>query len=128
VVVEQRDVDADPGPRVEVEEAHVAVQLGVARVEPVALGQHHPAPRAEAWVDDAATARGGRAGSPGGADSSEPDVVHDVGGQQARRDQANQIIRKRRRPGRRRRRRRRHIDTVGAASGAAILNLNLAVS
>jgi hypothetical protein len=81
VVLEQRDVDADEGARVEVEEADVAVQLGVARVEAVALGQHHPAPRMEAWVDDAAAARGRCAGSPGGAHGTEADVVQQVAGQ-----------------------------------------------
>jgi hypothetical protein len=60
---------------VEVEEAHVAVQLGVARVEAPALRQHHPPPRMEAWVDHAAAARGRRARSPGGADGTEADVV-----------------------------------------------------
>jgi hypothetical protein len=68
-----------------VEEAHVAMQLGVARVEPVALGQQHPAPRVEAWVNHPAAARGGGAGSPRRADSSESDVVQKVGGQQTRR-------------------------------------------
>jgi len=81
VVLEQRDVDADEGARVEVEEADVAVQLGVARVEAVALGQHHPAPRMEAWVDDAAAARGRSAGSPSGANSTKADVVQQVAGQ-----------------------------------------------
>jgi hypothetical protein len=36
------------------------VQLAVARVQAVALGQHHPPPRVEAPVDDAAAVRAGR--------------------------------------------------------------------
>jgi hypothetical protein len=81
VVLEQRDVDADEGSCVEVEEVDVAVQLGVARVEAPALGQHHPAPRMEAWVDDAAASRGRSAGSPSGANSTKADVVQQVAGQ-----------------------------------------------
>ena len=83
----------------EVEEADVAVQVGVAGVEAVALGEHLPAAWVEAWVDDAAAARGGGAGSPRGADGAEADVVQQVAGQQARSYQANQIVRQRRGPG-----------------------------
>jgi hypothetical protein len=100
VVVEQRDVDADEGSRVEVEEADVAVQLGVAGVEAVAFGQQRPMARVEAWFDDPAAARGGGAGSPRGANGAEVEVVQQVAGQKARREQANQIIRQRRPGGR----------------------------
>jgi hypothetical protein len=106
VVLEQRDADTDEGSRVEVEEADLAAQVGVAGVEAVALREHRPAARVEARVDDALAARGGGAGSPRGADGAEADVVQQVAGQQARREQANQIILQRRRPGGRRRRHR----------------------
>jgi len=81
VVLEQRDADADEGSRVEVEEADVAVQLGVAGVEAVAFGQQRPTARVEAWFDDPAAARGGGAGSPRGADGAEADVVKKVAAQ-----------------------------------------------
>nr|CAB3452444.1 unnamed protein product [Digitaria exilis] len=71
VVLEERDPGEDPGPRVKVEEA----SIGVAWVEAVALGEHHPAARVEARVDDAKAARADRAGAPAGADSPEADVV-----------------------------------------------------
>jgi len=81
VVLEQRDADADEGSRVEVEEADVAVQLGVAGVEAVAFGQQRPTARVEAWFDDPAAARGGGARSPRGADGAEADVVQQIAGQ-----------------------------------------------
>ncbi|CAN6198823.1 unnamed protein product [Urochloa humidicola] len=84
MVLQQRDVHTDKGSRVEVEEADVAVQAGVARVEAVALGKHHPAARVEARVNDAAATRGGGTGSPRGTNCSEADIVGEVGGQQAR--------------------------------------------
>ena len=45
VVAEERDLGADHGPRVGVEEADVPVHGGVAGVKAVALGKHHPAVR-----------------------------------------------------------------------------------
>jgi hypothetical protein len=81
VVLEQRDVDADEGSCVEVEEPDVAVQLGVARVEATALGKHHPAARVEAWVADAVATWGSGARSPGSADGTEANIVHQVDGQ-----------------------------------------------
>ena len=81
VVVEQRDADADEGSRVEVEEADVALQVGMAGVEAVAFGQQRPTARVEVWFDDPAAARGGGAGSPRGADGAEADVVQQVAGQ-----------------------------------------------
>nr|CAB3456151.1 unnamed protein product [Digitaria exilis] len=63
VVLEERDLGEDRGPRVEVEEASVAVEVRVAWVEAVALREHHPAPRVEARVDDAVAARGDRSAS-----------------------------------------------------------------
>ena len=93
VVAEEREVGADQGPRVEVEESDVPAQVRVAGVKAVALGKHHPAARVEARVDDAATARGGGGGPPAAADGSEADVVQQVAGEHARRDEADQIFR-----------------------------------
>jgi hypothetical protein len=75
VVTEVREVGANQGPRVEVEEADVPAKVGVAGAKAVALREHHPAARVEARVDDAAAARGGGAGPPAGADGPEADVV-----------------------------------------------------
>jgi len=80
VVAEEREVGADNGPRVEVEEADVPAQVRVAGVKAVALRKHHPAARVEARVDDAATARGGGGGPPTAADGPEADVVQQVAG------------------------------------------------
>ena len=67
----------------------MAAERGVAGVEAVALGEHHPAARVEA--------RGGGAGAPAGADGSEADIVEQVARRQhARRQQAHQILRRRR--------------------------------
>jgi hypothetical protein len=93
VVLEQRDVDADEGSHVEVEEADVAEQLGVARVEAVSFGEHSPAARVEERVDNPAATLGGGVGSPVGANSSEVDIVEKVVSKQARRYRANQIVR-----------------------------------
>lgn len=92
----ERDPDADQGPHVEVEEADVPAQVGVAWIKAVPLGEHHPAPRVEARIGDATAARGSGAGPPAGADGSEADVVQKVTGQQARCHGANQIFRQRR--------------------------------
>jgi len=78
VVPEEWDPGAGQGSRVEVEEAGVAAQVGVAGVEAVALGEHHPAARVEARVGDAAAARGGGAGAPAGADTTRNLLIHDV--------------------------------------------------
>lgn len=48
--------------------------MGVARVEAVALGQHHPAALVEARVDDAVAAQAKGAGVPVCADGAEVDV------------------------------------------------------
>lgn len=96
-IAEERDPGADQGPRVEVEESGVPTQARVARVEAVALREHHPAARVEAPVGDAAAARGGGARPPAGADGSEADVVQQVAaGKQARRHQVHQIFGQRR--------------------------------
>lgn len=96
VVPEQREQDADDGARGEVEEADVAAHLAVARVEAVALGQHHPPARVEARVDDAAAAWGERARPPVRADGAEADVVPQVAREHPPPDQADQICRERR--------------------------------
>jgi hypothetical protein len=57
VVREEREPDADEGPRVEVEEPDVLVEVFVAGVKAMALGEHHPAARVEAWVGHASAAR-----------------------------------------------------------------------
>jgi len=87
VVPEERDPGAGQGSRVEVEEAGVAAQVGVAGVEAVALGEHHPAARVEA--------RGGGAGAPAGADGSEADVVEQVARRQHARDPRSSVARRR---------------------------------
>jgi len=74
----------------------VAAQVGVAGVEAVALGEHHPAARVEARVGDTAAARAGGAGPPARADGPEADVVQQVAGQHARRDEADQVSGQRR--------------------------------
>ena len=86
VVPEERDPGAGQGSRVEVE---------VAGVEAVALGEHHPAARVEARVGDAAAARGGGAGAPAGADGSEADVVEQVARRQHARDPRSSVARRR---------------------------------
>ena len=68
----------DEGAGGEVEEAHKAAEVGVAGVEAVALGQHHPAARVEAWVADV---RADGAFTPVRAHGAEPDVVLLVAGQ-----------------------------------------------
>jgi hypothetical protein len=65
--------------------------VGVARVEAVALRQHHPSPRVETRVEDAAAAGAGGARSPVGADGAEPDVVRQVAGKYPARDEFHQI-------------------------------------
>lgn len=92
VVAEERDLAAHDGARGAVEEADVGLVLVVAREEAVALGEHHPPARVEAGVGHAAAGRGGRAGSPVGADGAEADVVQQVAGlQQPVPDQPDQI-------------------------------------
>jgi hypothetical protein len=59
MVPEERGPDADEGTTGEVEEADVPAQLGVARVEVVALGQHHPPPRVEARIDNVTAVQAG---------------------------------------------------------------------
>jgi hypothetical protein len=64
----------DEHARGEVEEAHVPTEMGVARVEVMALGQHHPASLVEARVDNAVAAQAKGAGVPVRADGAEVDV------------------------------------------------------
>jgi hypothetical protein len=78
VVIQEWEVSTDEGAGGEVEEAHEAAEVGVAGVEAVALGEHHPAARVEAWVADVRAA-GARA--PVRAYGAEPDVVLQVAGQ-----------------------------------------------
>jgi hypothetical protein len=52
MVIQEREVDTDDGAGGEVDEAHEAAEIGVAGVEAVALGEHHPAARVEAWIKD----------------------------------------------------------------------------
>jgi hypothetical protein len=52
VVFEQREVDGDERTGVAVEEAHAAAKLGVAGMQPVALGEHHPPARVEAGIEE----------------------------------------------------------------------------
>ena len=92
VVLEQRDADADEGSRVEVEEADVAAELAMGRVQAVAPRQHHPATRVEARVDDAVAARANGARPPVGANRAKMDIVQQVAGQHTPSNQANQVF------------------------------------
>jgi len=92
VIAEEREVGADQFPRVEVEESDVPAQVRVAGMKAVALGKHHPAARVEARIDDAGTTRGGSGGPPAATDGSEADVVQQVTGEHAPRDEADQIL------------------------------------
>lgn len=83
VVLKQGELDTDEGSSVKVEEADVATQLSVAGVEAVALRQHHPAARVEAWIGDTAAARADGARPPTGANSAEADVIKKIAGQHA---------------------------------------------
>ncbi len=91
VVLEERELGAGEGAGGEVEEADEPAELGVAGVEAVALGEHHPAARVEARVGDAAAARAGGGGAPGGADGAEADVVEEVAGERPLRDQPQEV-------------------------------------
>lgn len=81
MVVQEREVDADEGTGGEIEEAHEAVEVRVARVEAMALWQHRPSTRVETRVEDAAALGPHGACAPVGADGAEPDVVLQVAGQ-----------------------------------------------
>lgn len=80
VVPELGQPDADDGAGRQVEEAGVAAELAVARVEAAALRQQHPPARVEARVEDAAAARAAGGGAPLGAHGPEADVVAEVAG------------------------------------------------
>jgi hypothetical protein len=88
MVIQEREVDTDDGAGGEVDEAHEAAEVGVAGVEAVALGEHHPAARVEAWIEDV-RADGARA--PVRAGGTEPDVVLQVAGQHTPPDELHQI-------------------------------------
>jgi hypothetical protein len=71
---EKRVTNPGKSSRGEVEEA----LLAVGRVYAVAIRQHHPPARVEAWVGDAAPERADRAGSPMRARGAEADVIQQV--------------------------------------------------
>jgi hypothetical protein len=80
MVHEERGPEADEGTTGEVEEADVPAQLGVARVEVVALGQHHPPPRVEAQIDNVMAVQAGGGPPPVVVHGAEADVVNQVTG------------------------------------------------
>jgi hypothetical protein len=98
VVREQGEAGGDEGARVAVEEAHDAAEPGVAREQAVALREHHPPPRVEAWVGHAAAARVGGVETPAAARGAEADVVEQVSGEHPLCDEGHQIL-VHRRPG-----------------------------
>jgi hypothetical protein len=88
MVIQEREVDMDHKTGGEVDEAHEAAEVGVAGIEAVALGEHHPVARVEAWVEDA---RADDARAPVQADDAESDVVLQVVGQHPPPDELHQI-------------------------------------
>jgi len=92
VVLKDGELGTHEPPRVEVEEADVAAELAMGRVQAMALRQHHPATRVEARVVDAVAARGNGARPPVGANRAEVDVVQQVAGQHTPGNQAKQLL------------------------------------
>ena len=92
VVVKERQVDADEPARGEAEETYVPAEIGVAGVESVAFGQHHPPSRVEARIYNAAATRAEGTLGPVGADGAEADVIQQVAGQHTPPYKLHQIL------------------------------------